>query len=361
MLLALPLQAALVGLTASVSLQSGQPANIRPGETTVLEITLGNNNPLADITSTAFNNSLPGVLPDGLKVDGVYSYTCFDPEADRLAPGTGTIAGSGTLTAVDGTQAITLADGVIPHRDDFSATDGTCTIRIPVTAGTADGAATDYTYTIADGAVTGDDGAAVANVGNVGQTVNVLALTRPTITTSFSNSVAILGGSARTLTIRVTNPDSVPLEDVDITDTFPTQGGGGAIIQVANPPNVTYDCPGGTDPVTAAASGDTSVTFTGGTVAASSTCEMTIDIEARHTDGAYQTSSQTNRIDRSTDVDNDIGIRAESDATANIRARSPLSITKSFSPQFPEPWPDGQHDHYADQQWRFGPHPGQSV
>ena len=83
--------AAWAGLTASVTLQSGQPTSIRPGETTVIEITLANNNSTAAINGVAFGNSLPGVLPDGLKVAGAPTYTCFDPNTSTTAPGSGTL------------------------------------------------------------------------------------------------------------------------------------------------------------------------------------------------------------------------------------------------------------------------------
>ena len=51
------------GLGASVTLASGQPTSLNPGEITKLEITLLNNNTAAAISSVAFSNSLPGTLP----------------------------------------------------------------------------------------------------------------------------------------------------------------------------------------------------------------------------------------------------------------------------------------------------------
>lgn len=157
----LPASAAWAGLTASVTLQTAAPTNIRPGEITTLEITLANNNSLAAITAAAFSNSLPGVLPNGLKVAGAPTYTCFNPVTSVTSPGVG------TLTAAVGTQPIQLSGGVIPARNSATSTDGSCTILVPVTAGSSDGTGTAYTYTIANGAVTGNDGAAVANIGAV--------------------------------------------------------------------------------------------------------------------------------------------------------------------------------------------------
>lgn len=315
------------GLTASVTLQSGQPTNIRPSETTVLEITLANNNSTAAITGLGFSNSLPGVLPNGLKVAAVPTYTCFDPNTSTTAPG------SGTLTAVPGTQAIQLSGGVIPRRNAGSSTDGSCTIRIPVTAGSSNGSGTAYTYTILGNAVTGNDGGAVANVGDVSQSVNVTAIAQPTITKAFSNGTAILGGAARTLTITVTNTNPVAIPNFSITDTFPTLGAGGAIIQVANPPSATSTCTGaGVAATFSPSAGDVSVSASGGTVAANGSCTLTVAIEGRHTNGLYTTGAQTNTINAVTGFTNDIGIRAQANATAAITVTSPLAVTKTFSP-----------------------------
>ncbi|MCK7513740.1 MAG: hypothetical protein MZV70_63490 [Desulfobacterales bacterium] len=94
-----------------------------------------------------------------------------------------------------------------------------------------------------------DDSGAVANSGAVSQSVNVLALSRPTITKSFSNSTLYLGGVAGTLTITVTNPNAVVgIANFSVTDNFPTAGADGAIIEVANPPSATASCTGGGTP-----------------------------------------------------------------------------------------------------------------
>lgn len=327
LLLALCAGSAYAGLTASVTLQTGQPTNIRPTETTVLEITLANNNTLNPIAGLAFSNSLPGTLPDGLKVAGTPTYTCFDPVTSV------TSAGTGTLTTTLGAQGITLTGGAIPRRNAGTSTDGRCTIRIPVTAGSSNGTGTAYTYDILNGAVTGNDGGAVANIGNVSQSVNVTAIAQPTIAKSFSNSTAILGGAARTLTITVTNPNPVAIPNFSITDNFPTLGGGGAVIGVAAAPNATAICTGtGVAPTFTPAAGAVTVSATGGTVAANGSCTLTVDVVGRHTNGTFTTGAQTNSINAVTNFTNDIGIRAQANATDPITVTSPLGVTKAFSP-----------------------------
>ena len=213
-------------LGASVTLSG--VGTIAPGGITQLQITLSNSNTGADITAAAFSNSLPGVLPNGLKVAGAADYSC--------ANAGGAVAPTGSVTAVLGTQTITLAGGTIPMR--ASNIDGTCTIIIPVTAGTSTGNAATYTYTIASGAVTGNDGGAVANSGAVNQSINVSALARPTISKGFGNSTLYLGGTATTLTITLTNTNSVPITGFSITEQFPQLGGTG-IIKVAETPNAS--------------------------------------------------------------------------------------------------------------------------
>lgn len=320
---------AFAGLGASVTLVSGQPTSINPGEATEIEITLSNNNVAADITGAAFSNSLPGTLPNGLKIAGGYTYTCMDPVAEAAVPGSGTIPGVG-LTAAVGTQTITLAGGVIPARDNGSSTDGTCTIIIPVTAGTSDGSAQTYNYQVADGAVTGTDGGAVTNSGAVNQSVNVLSISRPVISKSFSSSTLILGGAPTRLNIRIDNPNAIELPNFDITDNFP-QLGGSEIIQVANPPLATVTCSGASTLATfTPAATDVSLSATGGTIEAGGYCIISVEVEAAHTNGVYQTAYQSNTINGATDFSNDIGISAVN-ASASVRTRSPLDVVKSFN------------------------------
>ena len=312
---------AFASLAASVTVASGQPLSIYPGQVTQLQLTLSNNNTTAAINNVAFSSTLPGTLPNGLKVAGTPTYSCTG--------GSGTTAGVGTLTAVVGSQAISLSGGVIPEK--FGSTDGSCTIIIPVTAGSSNGAAANYTYTIASGGVTGNDGSAVANTGAVNQSINVLAASPPTIAKSFGNSVLYLGGASTTLTISVSNPNSIPLVNFGITDNFPTLGAGGAIIRVAASPAATSTCTaGGTAPSFTPTAGTVSLTASGGTIAANGSCTITVAVVARQTNGQYDTGALNNTIVGATDFTSDIGL-VPANASASVRVRSPLGITKAFA------------------------------
>ena len=320
---------AWAALGASVTLVSGQPTDIFPGETTQLQITLSNSNALAPITGVGFSNLLPGTLPNGLKVAATPTVSCTDP-ATVPQPTT-----PGTVAATIGAQSIALSGEIIPAR--ANNTDGTCTIIIPVTAGTSSGGTATYAYTIASGAVTGTDSTGlVANAGTVNQSVNVKAFAQPAISKSFAASTLVLGSTATTLTITVTNTNTVAIPNFSITDTFPVLGAGGGIIRVAPGPVTTATCNnGGAAPTFAPLVGDKTITASGTLPAKSGVtngiCTITVQVEADHTNGAYTTGAQTNTINRSTQFTNDIGIPAAANATANITVRSPLRVTKSVN------------------------------
>ena len=314
---------ALAALGASVTLVTGQPTDIYPGQTTQLQITLSNSNTLASVTNVAFSNTLPGTLPNGLKVAGAATYTCTDP----AGPSTG--AGSGVFSAVVGSQSISLSGGVVPAR--ANGTDGTCVITIPVTAGSNSGNSATYNYVIANGSVTGNDGAAVQNGGTVNQSVNVRAVTPPSISKSFSSGSAVIGGSAVTLTITVNNTSPVDIPNFSINDVFPTLAGNPAI-QVASPPNASSTCTGGGTPAAfAPTAGSSAVIASGGTVKASGSCTLKVDVTGVFSNGQYSTSALTNTIDRSTQFGNDLGLVPLTNATANITVTSPLRVTKGFN------------------------------
>ena len=303
----------LADLTASVTLGSGQPGTIYPGQTTQLQITLSNTNSSASITSAGFSNTLPGTLPNGLKIVGGASYSCSDSNT------------TGTLTANTGSQNITFSGGTIPAR--VGSTDGTCIIVIPVTAGTATGGTATYTYTINSGAVTGTDNTgAVANTGAVSQSINVSAIAQPSISKNFGVSTLYLGGASTTLTITLSNTNSVSIPNFSLTDNFPTNANG-ALIRIANA-TTTNTCGGSFSPAVSA--GDTSLHLAGGTVPANGSCTITVNVEARQPNGVYSVSG-TNTITNS-NFSNDIGISADvSQASRSITVTSPLNVAKSFS------------------------------
>jgi len=95
----------------------------------------------------------------------------------------------------------------------------------------------------------------------------------PTITKSFAPDPIDEGGVS-TLTFTITNPNAgTGLTSVTFDDTFPTSPGS---MVVADTPNTSTSCGGA---VTAPA-GAGSISFSGGSIAASGTCTVTVNITA---------------------------------------------------------------------------------
>ena len=319
--------ASYAALGASVTLVGPDP--IFPGEVTTLRIQLSNSAATA-ITGLSFPNlplptpdRLPGVLPDGLRIAGAASYTCTDPNGNVTAPG------PGVLSATPGSQVISLSAGGVPA--NFGGTDGSCEILVPVTAGSSNGSAANYAYTLTSGTVMGTDGGgAVTNAGSVTQTVGVRSVARPTISKAFTNGPAVLGGAPVTLTVTVTNPNGITLPNFQFSDVFPLAGATPGL-RVAPTPNAQVSCPGGgTVPVFNPVAGAFSISANGGTVAANNSCGISVDVVANSTNGAFSVDT-TNSIDRNTQFGNDLGLVPAQNASAVLTVRSPLTVAKSFS------------------------------
>jgi uncharacterized repeat protein (TIGR01451 family) len=316
--------AAQAALGVAATLTNGPATgNIYPGEITSLRIELSNSSTTAPITGVAFSNggtghlTLPGILPDGLKIAGAASYAC----ANEL----GAVATTGTLTADIGSQDISLSGGTIPARS--GSTDGTCTIDIPVTAGTSTGVQTGYSFVIAAGAVKGSDGAAVANPNPASQSVNVNAMARPTIAKSFASSSIYLGGTSTTLTLTITNNAPAAIAGVGLTDFLPGN------IQVAATPGVTSVCSGaGVAPAVNVAD-NTMVVLSGGTLAAGGTCTVTVQVEGKSTNGLHSWLQSNTLL--AADFTSAIGLTPSANATPrNITVTSPLAVSKTVGGSF---------------------------
>ncbi len=310
---------AWAGLTAAVTVSGANPIN--PGQTTSIVIELTNNSIDYPLTAVGFARSLTGTLPNGLKVAGAATNGC-----------------GGTLTAVPGTQAISLVGGTVPVK--VGVDDGKCTITIPVTgAGTAAGGQATYNYTLSANDVSGDEnGSTVRNTGASGQGITVNALTQPTITKRFgpdaNPDTAVLGGASVPLTITVSNPGAVALPNFSVSDVFPLVGGSPAI-KVANPTGAVSTCTAGGTPAAFAPAVDaTSIGASGGTVAAGGSCTITVNVVGASTNGSYSTGALTNTINRSTQFANDFGLTAQANASDTVTVRSPLRVTKAFNHAF---------------------------
>ncbi len=228
-----------------------QPGTVAVGGISQLTITLTNANtsPLVNVTAT---DTLPGTPGNGLVVAPVPNAitTCL--------PG-------GVVTAVPGTQTITLNNGTVPAQ--VGAVPGTCTIRVNVQA---TGFSTTYTNTIP-----------IANVsGTIQGTPTVIHPVQPASAQLIVTPIAInivkgfqpvlvYGGTASTLSIQLINPNNFPLSGINFVDNMPA----GMII--ANPPNLNTGTCGGSltgAPLTG------SFSFAGGSLPALGSCTLTLSV-----------------------------------------------------------------------------------
>jgi uncharacterized repeat protein (TIGR01451 family) len=203
---------------------------VNVGNSTSLTFTITNNDSASTLTGLAFTDT----LPTGLVVS--------TPNA--LVNNCG-----GTVTATAASGSVSLTGGTL-------AASTACTITVNVT-GTGLGMLTNTTSTL-----TSNASAAAAATANI----TVLALP-PTFTKAFSAGPIFLGQTA-TLTFNVVNPNSVPLTGLAFTDPFP------AGLLIATPSGAVNTC-GGTLTATA---GATSVSLAAGTVAASSSCAISVNV-----------------------------------------------------------------------------------
>jgi hypothetical protein len=211
-----------------------QPISVGGVSTLVFHVT--NPNAGTALTGVAFTDTFPA----GLSVAASLNATTTGCGAPTFAPA----AGDTSLSFTGGTIAAS----------------GTCTVTVDVTVTTAG----DKVNTT--GNVTSTNGGA----GNTGTSTLTVILQPPSIAKAFSpNSISV--GGVSTLTFTVTNPNaSTPLTGIAFTDTFP------AGLNVAATPNATTTGCGA--PTFAPAAGNTSLSFTGGTIASSGTCTVTVDV-----------------------------------------------------------------------------------
>jgi CSLREA domain-containing protein/uncharacterized repeat protein (TIGR01451 family) len=252
-------------------------ANIPLNGTTTLTFTI--TNPAANTTAEngiAFSDT----LTNGLQVANT--------------PGVTNSCG-GAVTATANTTTISLSGGSI------ATPNTTCTIVVNVT-GTQSGTVSNTT-----GAVSSTNG----GTGATSNTANLIVADPPTISKAFGAATIPLNGTT-SLTFTITNPNTgVGLTGIAFTDILP----GGLV--VATPNNLNSTC-GGT-PATVAGSGQ--VSLSGGNLAASANCIISVNITGT-TAGA---KSNTTQAPASTE-----GGTGVASNTASLTVLGPPVIIKSF-------------------------------
>ena len=241
-------------LTVTAALQapgvtkSFTPAAILTGDSSLLRITLSNPNATA-ITGAALLDNYPTTLSNT-------SSAGFNA-ASQLAGCSGTVTGAG------GSAALSLSNGTLPPGVS-------CMIDVNVTSNASTPVLlTNPAFTVSTGNTPSGTAAAA----------NLQVLVRPTINKSFSPS-QVQVGEASTLSLLISNPNPVPLSALAFTDTFPSG------LAVASTPGAVNGC-GGTFSAAAAA---TSISLTGGALAAGQSCSISVAVGSG-TVGAYSNTS----------------------------------------------------------------------
>ncbi len=234
-------------------------AFLAPGGTTSLTLTFTNGNGAA-VTGLAFTDTFP-VAPGAMTLANVTT--------------TNTCGGSLTNNAggalAIGSAGIKLSGGSIPAT-------GSCTVSVNITVPTAG----TYTNTLAANTITTTNGGTVPTATSASLTVP----SAPTIAKSFAGPSG--AGRTVTLTFTLTNPNAgTALSGVAFADTFPVAP---AAMVVAAAPNATTSGCGA--PTFAPAGGAASIAFSAGTIAASGTCTVTVDVTVP-SPGTYNNTSGT--------------------------------------------------------------------
>lgn len=265
-------------VTHAMITKAFDPATIAIGQTSTMTITIQNPNPVP-LTGVNFTDTFPA----GLTVVNT-------PDTAQCG---------GTVSWNSSTGTLSLASGSIIGTS--------CTITALVTSNTAD------VYTNTTSTVKTTNG----GTGN-SATADLTVVQAAVITKTFTPAT-VLQGQTSTLTLVINNPvtNTQDLAGISFTDPLP------AGMSVATDPQTTLtNC--GTLAVFNPIAGDTSLTFSGGTLAIGASCTLTVDVIAP-TAGSYE-----NTTSAITSTNGGPGAPSNT-ATLLVNKTTDLAITKTDS------------------------------
>ncbi len=267
--------ASITVVSPPVIIKAFGAASIPLDGSTSLSFTIQNNNTTTTLTGSGFSDTLPAGLV--ISTPNGQTGTC----------------GSGTITATQGTNVISLTGATLTQSSS-------CTFSVNVT-GTAAGTQNNTT-----GNVTSTEG---GTGGTASASINVVA--PPAIVKAFGAAAIPLNGTT-SLTFIITNPaaNTVAETGVAFTDTLPTG------LVVATPNGLSNTC-GGT---ATAVAGSGSISLTGGTIAASSNCTVVVNVTGTASGNFTNTTGNVSSTNGGTG----------NTATANLSVATPPTITKAF-------------------------------
>ncbi|HEV3351669.1 MAG TPA: CSLREA domain-containing protein, partial [Acidimicrobiales bacterium] len=205
---------------------------------------------------------------------------------------------NGTFTATSGSSSVSLSGGTINANT-------TCTVSVHVTSDQS-GSVTNQS-----GNVSATDAGGLT--GNTA-TASVTVVSPPTITKSFNPTSIPLNGTS-TLSLLITNPNnnSISLSGIAFTDSLPS----GMVVNATT--NLSNTC-GGTATATA---GSSSVSLTGGTLAAGANCTVSAVVKGTSAGALANSSGPVTATESGS---------ASNSSSATLTVVAPPTIAKAFSP-----------------------------
>ncbi len=279
------------------------PPTVNPGGLSVLTITLQNTypSPIVDVTVT---DPLPGSVTDGVVVAPV-------PNASTTCTG-------GSVTAVPGSQTITMTGGTVPAQ--VGNVPGICTITVTVQGNDSNATPSNRTNIIPTTNVSG-------TVQSTGTTINSITSAQATLRTEILsigvvkgfNPVLVYGGAYSTMSVQLVNPNDITLTGITFTDNMDLLGPG---IVLADP--VAFDV-GSCGGALTGNPGDSSFSFSDGVLPPNSNCTLTLRVVMS------VNGNRTNRIPAGA-VTTDNGVSSTQPTEASLTNLPGASVTKSFNP-----------------------------
>lgn len=242
-----------------------------------LTFTLSNPNTIA-ITGAAFSDTYPAGL------------------VNAAVPTVTNTCGGSTTGGGAGGNSIGLSAGTIPASS-------ACTVTVRVTA------AANGNYPNTSSVLTSTN-AGTGSAANA--TLIVQAVAPPSITKSFSPSPIAVNGSA-TLILSISNSNATVLNDLAVSDTYPA-----GLVNAATP-GVSNSCGGST---TGGVAGGNSIGLTAGTLAANSSCSVSVTVTSA-SNGSYLNTTGV--------VSSSNGGNGNT-AAASLVVHAPPAVSKAFSP-----------------------------
>jgi LPXTG-site transpeptidase (sortase) family protein len=296
---------ATIRVTSLTMSKAFYPATVQANGLSTITITLQNttDSPLINVSLT---DNLPGSATDGIRVA---------PVANASTTCTG-----GIITATPGSATISMTGGTIPAQ--VGGVPGLCTITVDVqgldsspaspSTQTNDIPTTNVTATVqTTGTAINPSAPASADLGIEPLTIGVV---------KGFNPVLVYGGAFSTMSVRLINPNAnAVLTGIAFTDDMNLLGAG---MQLANPVMFDVGTCGG---ILTGNPGDTSFSFSGGTLPPSSTCTLTLRVVMT------VNANRTNLIPAGT-VTTFNGVSNPDPTQASLTNLPGVSITKGFTP-----------------------------